>query len=162
MEYIVMITYKLVRCRHGLYYTLFVETDRPMPLNKWLDAQVGEMLNPTHVRIPVLGRLALRPGWHTCTVPFTDWIGKKSQDGRLLQRPDTAWIECEVKGDEQIVTDRRALRTIPNGWYRYKTRPGQPFPWFISDRIRLLPPLTHSEVETLCTAHGVKAQPLAM
>jgi len=156
-----MITYKLVRCRRGLYYPLFVETDRSMPLGNWLDAQVGELLDPTHVRSPVLGRLALRPGWHSCTVPFTDWIGKKGEDGRLLQRPDTAWIECEVEGEEQIVTDRRGLRSLPHGWYRYKTRPGQPFPWIISDRIRLVRPLEQAEVESICTAHGVKAQPLA-
>ena len=114
-----MITYKLVRCRRGLYYPLFVETDRSMPLGNWLDAQIGELLDPTHVRSPVLGRLALRPGWHSCTVPFTDWIGKKGEDGRLLQRPDTVWIECEVEGDEQIVTDRRGLRSLPHGWYRF-------------------------------------------
>ena len=155
-----MITYKLVRCRHGLYYPLFVETDRPMPVGSWLDAQVGELLDPTHVRSPVLGRLALRPGWHSCTVPFTDWIGKKSPDGRLQQRRDTVWIECEVEGDEQIVTDRRGLRSIPHGWYHFRTRPGQPFPWVISDRIRLLRPLEQAEVETICAAHGVVAQQL--
>ena len=143
-----MITYKLVRCRRGLYYPLFVETDRSMPLGTWLDAQIGELLDPTHVR--------------SCTVPFTDWIGKKSPDGRLLQRRDTAWLECEVEGEEQIVTDRRGLRSLPHGWYRYKTRPGQPFPWIISDRIRLVRPLEQAEVESICTAHGVKAQPLAM
>lgn len=38
-----MITYKLVRCRRGLYYPLFVETDRSMPIGIWLDAQVGEL-----------------------------------------------------------------------------------------------------------------------
>ena len=79
-----MITYKLVRCRRGLYYPLFVETDRSMPIGIWLDAQVGELLDSTHVRSPVLGRLALRPGWHSCSVPFTDWIGKNGEDGRLL------------------------------------------------------------------------------
>ena len=70
MEQITMITYKLVRCRRGLYYPLFVETDRSMPIGIWLDAQVGELLDSTHVRSPVLGRLALRPGWHSCTVPY--------------------------------------------------------------------------------------------
>ena len=100
-----MITYKLVRCRRGLYYPLFVETDRSMPIGIWLDAQVGELLDSTHVRSPVLGRLALRPGWHSCTVPFTDWIGKKGEDGRLLQRRDTVWIECEVEGDQLQISD---------------------------------------------------------
>ena len=102
----------------------------------------------------------MRPGWHSCTVPFTDWIGKKSPDGRLLQRRDTVWIECEVEGDEQIVTDRRGLRSIPHGWYHFITRPGQPYPWVISDRIRLLRPLEQAEVETICAAHGVVAQQL--
>jgi len=157
-----MITYKLVRRRRGLYYPLFVETKRPLPLNVWLNAQVGEMLDPTHVRSPVLGRLALRPGWHSCTVPFADWIGKRGEDGRLLQRSDTTWIECEVAGNQQLVTDRRGLKTIPHGWYYYRTKPGQPFPWIISDRIRLLRPLEQAEVETICAANGVIAQPLAL
>ena len=161
MEQITMITYKLVRCRRGLYYPLFVETDRSLPFGLWLDAQVGELLDPTHVRSPVLGRLALRPGWHSCTVPFTDWIGKKGEDGRLLQRRDTVWIECEVEGDQLQISDRNGLRTIPHGWYQYRTRPSQPFPWIISDRIRLNRPLEREEVEAICAAHGVKAQPLA-
>ena len=109
-----MITYKLVRCRR---------------IGIWLDAQVGELLDSTHVRSPVLGRLALRPGWHSCSVPFTDWIGKKGEDGRLMQRRDTVWIECEVEGDQLQISDRNGLRTIPHGWYQYRTRPGQPFPW---------------------------------
>jgi hypothetical protein len=94
-------------------------------------------------------------------VPFTDWIGKKGEDGRLLQRRDTVWIECEVEGDRLQISDRNGLRKIPHGWYKYRTRPGQIFPWIISNRIRLNRPLEREEVEAICAAHGVKAQPLA-
>lgn len=86
--------------------------------------------------------------------------GASSQDRRLQQRRDTVWIECEVEGNQLQIFDRNGLRTIPHGWYQYRTRPGQPFPWVISDRIRLLRPMEQAEVETICAAHGVVAQQL--
>ena len=60
-------------------------------------------------------RLALRSGFHSTKVPFTDWIGKKGPDGRLYQRKHTVWCECEVDGDVEIVTDRNLrLQTLDN------------------------------------------------
>lgn len=152
-----MITYKLFRVKGGKLYPLFVETKREMAMNTWLDARVGELLDSTHVKSK-LGALALRPGFHSTAVPFTDWIGKKGSDGKLLQRPDTVWCECEVEGTEQGVTERYGLRTIPTDWYYYKTKPNQPFPWIISNRIFIKRLLSHAEVESICLEHGVEAQ----
>jgi hypothetical protein len=61
-----------------------------------------------------------------------------------------------VDGDE--ITAPHGLRTIPEGWYYFKTKPGQPFPWIISKRIFIKRLLTHGEVEDICRAHGVEAQ----
>ena len=115
-----MITYKLFKVRNGKLYPLYVETKREMPIGKWLIAQVGELADETHVKSK-LGALSLRPGFHSTSIPFTDWIGKKSEDGTLVQKADTVWCECEVSGKEIKVTERYGLRTMPEGYYLFKT-----------------------------------------
>ena len=152
-----MTTYKLFRLRGGRLYPLFVETKREMPIGEWLDAGIGELADEKHVKSK-LGALALRPGFHSCEVPFTDWIGKKSPDGTFVQRNDTVWCECEVTGRQQLVTDRNGLRVLPSDWYYFKTKPDQPFPWIISNRIFIRRKLSHAEVEEVCRLHGVTAQ----
>lgn len=154
-----MKTYKLFRLRNGKLYPLFVEAKREMVIGEWIEAGIGELADETHVKSR-LGALALRPGFHSTEVPFTDWIGKKGADGMLLQRPDTVWCECEVEGNEQIVKERYGLRTLPSDWYLYKTKPNQPFPWIISNRIRINRMLSHEEVEQICQEHGIHAQPV--
>ena len=151
-----MVTYKLFRLKGGELYPLFVECSRKMPIGVWLDAGIGELADETHVRSR-LGPLALRPGFHSTEVPFTDWIGKKDGD-RLVQRKGTVWCECEVQGREQPVKDRHGLKALPSDWYYYRTKPGQLFPWIISNRIRINRILEPAEVESICLAHGVQAQ----
>lgn len=136
---------------------MFVYANEEMPMNVWLDAKVGILADETHVKSR-LGALALRPGFHSCEVPFTDWIGKRGADGKLYQRPDTVWCECEVEGEKIEVSDKRGLRTIPDGWYYFKTRAKQPFPWVISNRIKINRVLSQQEVNKLCLNSGVIAQ----
>ena len=71
-----MITYKLFRQKGGKLYPLFVEVNREMPVGIWLEAGIGELADEGHVWSR-LGLLALRPGFHSTEVPFTDWIGKR-------------------------------------------------------------------------------------
>ena len=153
-----MKTYKLFHVKGGLLYPLFVETGRELGMGKWLEAGVGELADPTHVKSPKLGKVSLRPGWHSTKVPFTDWIGKKAPDGSLVQRKDTVWCECEVDGEEIEVTGRFGLRTVPDGWYYFKTKPNQPFPWIISKRILIRRKLDHAEVVDICRLHDIVAQ----
>lgn len=127
-----------------------------MAMGVWLDAGIGELADETHVRSR-LGPLALRPGFHSTEVPFTDWIGKR-QSGRLVQRKGTVWCECEVEGKPEDVPDRYGKRTLPSDWYYFRTKPDQPFPWIISNHIKINRILSHAEVEEICRAHGVKAQ----
>ena len=154
-----MITYKLFRIKKGKLYPLFVDANAEMQLNTWLHAKVGDLYDATHVKSK-LGALSLRPGFHSTKVPFTDWIGKKGKDGKLYQKPDTVWCECEVSGDEVVVANKNGLRTLPNGWYYFKTKAKQPFPWIISDCICIKRILTYDEVEKICCENGVHAQPL--
>ena len=156
MEHAPMRTYKLCRMKEGKLYPLFVEAGRELSVGQWLEAHVGEKADERHVKSR-LGILALRPGFHSCEVPFTDWIGKRQGD-RLVQRDDNVWCECEVEGAKIQGVGKRGLLTIPEGWYYYRTKPGQPFPWIISDRIKIDRVLTHAEVEQICREHGVEAQ----
>jgi hypothetical protein len=149
-------TYKLFRMKEGHLYPLFVETGREMKIGKWLEAGVGELVDPTHVKSK-LGPLALRPGFHSTEVPFADWIGKR-QSGILVQRKDTVWCECEVDGQQEHPSERYGKQTLPEDWYYFRTKPNQPFPWIISNRIKITRVLDHAEVEAVCRAQGVVAQ----
>ena len=157
-----MTTYKLLRIREGHLFPLYVEHNREMPVGVWLEARVGELADATHVKSRGGSPLSLRPGFHSTKVPFTDWIGKKGEDGRLYQRKDTVWCECEVDGDVEIVTDRNGLRRLPQDWYYFKTNSRQKDPWIISNRILIRRILPRSEVEAICKAHGLSAQPMEM
>lgn len=153
-----MRTYKLFRIREGRLFPLFVETGREMEIGKWLEAGIGKLADPFHVKSK-LGPLALRPGFHSTEVPFADWIGKK-ENGKLVQRKDTVWCECEVNGQQEHPSEKHGKRTLPEDWYYYRTRAKQPFPWIISNRILIKRVLSHAEVETICQEHGVQAQKL--
>ena len=151
-----MLTYKLFRIKDGKLFPLFVERSREMQMGVWHEAGIGPLVDETHVKSS-LGPLALRPGFHSTEVPFTDWIGKR-QGNKLVQRKDTVWCECEVDGDE-VSAPKGGLRTIPLGFYYFRTKPNQPFPWIISKRIRINRILMHDEVERICRQHGGEAQP---
>ena len=155
-----MKTYKLLRIREGKLYPLYVEYRRELPIGVWLKARVGELIDEGHVKSRGGGSkgLSLRPGFHSTLVPFTDWNGKRGKDGRLYQRRDTVWCECEVEGTEQTVKDRNGLRILPTDWYFFRTNSRQKDPWIISNRIRIDRILPHTEVVEICKRHGVEAQ----
>ena len=157
-----MITYKLFRVKNGNLYPLYVQADRKMPIGEWIYAEVGEKVDDTHVKAKGCGgSLSLRPGMHSTTIPFTDWIGKRQEDGTLAQRPDTVWCECEVEGEEIKVTSRYGLRELPAGYYYFKTNSKQRDPWIISNKIKINKILTHEEVEKICRTKGLSAQAMA-
>ena len=155
-----MTTYKLFRIREGRLFPLYVEHTREMEIGVWLDARIGELADATHVKSRGGSPLSLRPGFHSTKVPFTDWIGKKGPDGRLYQRKDTVWCECEVEGNVETVVGRNGLRRLPQDWYYFKTNSRQQYAWIISNRILIKRILTRSEVESICMAHGLNAQPM--
>ena len=154
-----MKTYKMFKVRNGKLYPLYVEAKREMVIGVWLNAQVGEKADDTHVKASGCGgKLSLRPGFHSTEIPFTDWIGKKDTDGNLIQRKDTVWCECEVEGSQIVVTDRYGLRTMPDGWYYFKTNTKQEKPWIISDRIKINKILSGKEVDEICLKNGISPQ----
>lgn len=154
-----MKTYKLFRVRNGRLYPLYVEADKEVAVGKWLKAQVGEKVDETHVKAKGCGgKLSLRPGWHSTTVPFTNWIGKKTDDGTLIQRKDTVWCECEVSGNELEVKSRHGSRVLLKGWYKFKTNAKQKNPWIISDKVKVIKKLNDAEVSEICKAKGITPQ----
>ena len=154
-----MNVYKLFRIKQNKLYPLYVEAKREMPVGIWLEAQVGEKVDETHVKASGCGgKLALRPGFHSTRIPYTDWIGKRTDDGTLIQRADTVWCECEIDGDEQIVTERYGLRTLPDGYYQYRTNSKQKYPWFISRTLFIKRILPDEEIEKICEKNGLTAQ----
>ena len=154
-----MKTYKLFRVKNGKLYPLYVLADKETPIGKTLKAEVGELKDETHVKAKGCGgSLSLRPGYHSCHVPFTNWIGKKADDGTLIQRADTVWCECEVVGEEQIVKERNGLRHLPRSWYHFKTNSKQREPWVISDNIKVVRVLSDKEVAEICKANGYEPQ----
>ena len=155
-----IVVYKLFRKKNGELYPLFVNANEAIPMGKWLRGSVGQKADDTHVKSR-LGKLSLRPGWHSCLVPFTDWIGKKGEDGRLYQRQDTVWCRCRVRGIPQEVTARNGLRTLPETWYFFKTNARQIIPWIISREIFVECELSHEEVEQICAEYGITAQKVA-
>lgn len=157
-----MTVYKLFRVRNGSLYPLYVLADKEIQIGKWLDAECGQLVDEGHVKAKgCSGRLSLREGWHSTEIPFTDWIGKKSDDGTLLQRKDTVWCECEVKGKQVECTERNGFRHVPKeSWYYFKTNSKQERPWIISDKIRVNRILADDEVAEICRANGIEPQPL--
>lgn len=157
-----MKVYKLFRVKKDKLYPLYVDANTEMKTGKWLKAIVGDKADDTHVKAKGCGgRLSLRPGFHSTTIPFTDWIGKKEPDGTLSQKADTVWCECEVKGKEIKVTERNGLRILPNGYYKFRTNSKQKDPWIISDSIYIRKILTHSEVAEICRSNGIEPQKIA-
>ena len=157
-----MITYKLFKTKNGKLYPLYVEANREMPIGEWLEAGCGKKIDDTHVKAKGCGgSLSLRPGFHSTETPFTDWIGKKQSDGTLAQRPDTVWCECEVDGDQIVVTSRYGSRELLNGWYYFKTNPRQKEPWIISNGIKINRVLSNEEVAEICRSKGIEPQTIA-
>ena len=154
-----MKTYKLFRLRNGKLFPLYVEAGRELPIGEWLVAGVGERVDETHVKASGCGgKLSLRPGFHSTTVPFTDWIGRKMPDGTLAQRKDTVWCECEVVGKQKFVEDRNGSRELLDGWYYFRTNAKQKDPWIISKLLKINRMLSRADVERICRENGYEPQ----
>ena len=157
-----MKTYKLFREKGTKLYPLYVEADKSIPIGRWINAEVGEKVDDTHVKARGCGgKLSLRPGFHSTETPFTDWIGEKQADGTLAQRKDTVWCECEVEGEQLEITNRYGSRELLDGWYYYKTNSKQKEPWIISNKIKINKVLSNTEVAEICRAKGIEPQKIA-
>lgn len=159
-----MKTYKLFRVKGTKLYPLYVNATESIPIHKWIKSKPGELVDETHVKASGCGgKLSLRSGYHSTQIPFTDWIGKKQEDGSLAQRADTVWCECEIKGNEVESKTKNGYRIVPeDSYYFFKTNSKQERPWIISDWIRVVKMLSNNEVAEICRENGIEPQKIAM
>ena len=152
-----MKAYKECRCVNGKFFPLFVNANKEMPMGVWMNAEVGELVDETHVKARGCGgKVSLYPGFHLTSVPWAGWIGKRMSDGTLAQRKDTVWVECEIDGEERHINGRS--RTLVNGWYYAKTNSKQLWPWIVASRIKINRILSQEEVAIKCREYGYEPQ----
>ena len=158
-----MKVYKLFRLKKGRLYPLYVNAKEFIEIGKWLKSKPGELVDETHVKASGCGgKLALRSGWHSTDIPFTDWIGERQDDGSLAQRKDCVWAECEIKGTEIESRTKDGHRIVPSdSYYYFKTNTKQERPWVISDWIEVIRVLSNDEVANICRANEIEPQRLA-
>ena len=95
-----MKTYKLFRMREGHLYPLFVETGRETEMGKWLEAGIGELVDPTHVKSK-LGRL--RSDRVSILQRFLLSIGsERSRAARLSREKIPSGVNAKSMGNRSI------------------------------------------------------------
>ena len=162
----------------GKLFPLFVNANKPVEVNKWVKAEVGEQNEKGKVKSKI-GPLAYRPGWHAGDLPIATHIGSKSKKG--LKKPDTrprnhVWAEVEMPDDVdwQTKANERGInkkgKLIPKhahitdqvpegGHYRYKTNPNMTGNWLIGGAMKVNRVLSHNEVERINKKAGVSDLP---
>ena len=174
--------YKLFKTKQnapGELYPLFVNANKPVPMNEWVNAEVGPVAASGKVKSK-LGELAYRPGWHAGDLPVATHIGGKSEPGLRapdFRRPDEVWAEVEMPADVdwQTIANQRARlnkagNPIPStahitdaipegGHYRYKTSPNMQGNWLIGGNMKVNKVLTDEEVQAINEAAGVADLP---
>ena len=169
-----MKAYKLFRTKNGKLYPLYIYAKEETPIGVWIEAKVGIVTEDgNHVKSK-LGNLALRPGWHSCGLPYAGHIGKRSGDRKLLQASDTVWCEIEISDNidytllaRQNGTNKNGkvnpvkccLKEVPVfGYYEFRTNPLATVPWYISGAIKVNRILSNDEVAGICRANGIEPQ----
>lgn len=172
--------YKLFRVHEkhpGKLFPLFVDSNTPVEMNKWIDAKEGEMTNGK-VKSKI-GPLAYRPGWHAGDLPVATHIGEKSDAS--LTAPDVrpanhAWAEVEMPNDVdwQTEANKRGVNKqgrliasrahitdqLPKGGhYRYKTNSNMTGNWLIGGSMKVNKMLTDKEVKAINKAAGAADLP---
>jgi hypothetical protein len=172
--------YKLFKIKGGKLYPLYVLANEPVPLNKWIEADIGEMKDGK-VKSK-LGPLAFRPGWHSGDMPMATHIGGISVPGQKGGKPDyrpddQVWAEIEVPADVdwQEEANKRAKKTkdgkivprtaqisdqVPKGgFYKYKTNSNMTGTWLISGAMKVIRVLSDDEVTKINKKFGVSDLP---
>lgn len=166
-----MKAYKLFKIKNGKLFPLYVFATEETPINTWIEAKCGEQTENGKVKSK-LGELAYRPGWHITEFPLADHIGKRSEDGTLVQTKDTVWCEVEIsdeinytpqvlvtKKDGTVNYPKSYMKEIPtNGYYWYTTNPNAKCRWLIAGAIKVTKILTNEEVDKICRLNGITPQ----
>ena len=164
------IGYKMFRVKNGKLFPLYVLANKETPMNVWIDAEDGEMVDGK-VKSK-LGKLAYRPGWHIAEIPNSPWIGKKTESGELIRRKDCIWCEVEYRTDKNYQPEAREngwrsgrwssqrayLKHIPwDGYYKFRTNTNGDI-WIIAGNIKVNRVLSNEEVNKICRGNGIVPQ----
>jgi hypothetical protein len=171
--------YKLFISKGGKLYPLYVHANKPVPVGKWVEAEVGPMSPRGKVKSK-LGDLAFRPGWHSGDMPVATHIGGKSNPKQAkpdFRQDNQVWALVEVPADVdwQAEANRRATKTkagkivprtaqiddqVPKGgYYKYKTNPNMTGSWLISGAMKVIKVLSDDEVIKINKSFGVSDLP---
>ena len=173
--------YKLFRVdpnKPGKLFPLFVSANKPVPMNAWLEAEIGEQVAGGKVKSK-LGPLAFRPGWHAGDFPIATHIGGKSRPD--LKAPDIrpenqVWAEVEFAADVdwQAEATKRGFNDkgkfssvrahitdqLPiDGFYRYKTNANMTGNWLIGGSMKVTKILSDDEVMQINKDIGINDLP---
>jgi hypothetical protein len=172
--------YKLFRTKENdpnTLYPLFVNADKPVPMNEWVAAEAGAPATQNAYKVKsILGPLAYRPGWHAGDVPIATHIGKGGKPP--VYRPfEHQWAEVEFPADVdwQTLANERGINKkgilIPKeahitdqipfgGFYRYKTSPNMTGEWLISGDMKVNKPISDAEVKAANFSSGLGIEDL--
>lgn len=172
--------YKLFRTKADdpdTLYPLFVNADKPVPMNEWTPAEAGAPAAQNADKVKsLLGPLAYRPGWHAGDVPVATHIGKGGKPP--VYRPsEHQWAEVEFPNDVdwQSLANKRGVNKkgilvpkaahitdqIPEGgFYRYKTSPNMTGNWLIGGEMKVNRPISDEEVKAANLASGLGVEDL--
>lgn len=168
---------KVKKSRPGELFPLYVNADKPIPMNEWIEAECGEILPNGKVKAKLGNGLAVRPGFHINDgVPYVSHIGKKDENGNIAYLPeDLVWCEVEYptnidyqpkanlngtnkKGE--VILVKACLKEVPvDGYYRFKTCAAMTGEWIIAGAIKINRILSDTEVAHLCMAKGYNPLP---
>jgi hypothetical protein len=165
--------FRLSKTHKGELFPLYVNANKPTPINEWLNAESGERVG-TKVKSK-LGLLAYRPAWHLSDLPIATHMGVKDDNGKIAYMKDNVvWCECEYtdtinyqdKADERGMNNgkfnptKAFLDYIPiNGFYRYKTNPNMTGSWILAGGIKIVKVLTDEMVNEILINNSIKPMP---
>lgn len=170
--------YKLFRVskkNKGKLYPLFVNANKEIPIQEWIDAECGETNEKGKVKSR-LGALAFRPGWHLSDIPYAKHIGRKGKSGKIeYVKENYVWCLCEYsnkinyqhlvnnngKNKKGIIIPKNAyMKEVPrDGYYRYKTNPNMYEDWIIAGSIKVVKVLDDKEVNDILIKNGIDPMP---
>ena len=173
--------YKLFRVNEkhpGKLFPLFVNSNTPLEIGKWHDAESGEQTESGKVKSKI-GDLAYRPGFHSGDLPVATHIGGKisKDDKKPSYRPDNhVWAEVEVPNDVDWQTEANKRGVNPSGkliaakahitdqlpiggHYRYKTNPNMTGNWLISGSMKINRIVSDEEVKNINNSAGTSDLP---
>jgi GNAT superfamily N-acetyltransferase len=173
--------YKLFRTsprEPGKLFPLFVNADKPVPMDEWLRAEEGPAAAGGKVKSK-LGPLAYRPGWHAGDLPVATHIGMKAKPSDkkpTLRNPEHVWAEVMFAADVdwQEEANKRGTnaqgKLVPvkahitdqvpeGGFYRYKTNPNMTGNWLIGGEMKVTRVLSDAEVKRINDRAGVADLP---